>query len=132
LALWVYSGPMVENLLTKVYLDPGVYRGPPEVYRGPCMKIMRWNTQLAFTDVLDIFQLMLLNSSAPGRRGNSKGWTCGDCAAVGLGRKTVLAVHASIGLFIGADPVRVWGSGPQKNLVVWVFCGSDPAKISLK
>jgi len=29
----------------------GVYRGPPEVYRGPCMKITRLNTQLSFTDV---------------------------------------------------------------------------------
>jgi len=38
---------------------------------------------------------MLLNSSAAGRRGNCKVWACGDCAAVGLGRKTVLAVHAS-------------------------------------
>ena len=63
----VYYGA-VENLMTKVYLGPmsvlwplegrevadwaylgigdldvpwalGVYRGPPEVYRGPCMKI---------------------------------------------------------------------------------------------
>jgi len=31
---------VVENLLSKVYLGPGVYRGPPEVYRGPCMKNM--------------------------------------------------------------------------------------------
>jgi len=29
-----------------VYRGPGVYRGPPEVYRGPCMKNMRWNRQL--------------------------------------------------------------------------------------
>jgi len=26
-----------------------VYRGPPEVYRGPCMKNMAWNQQLWFT-----------------------------------------------------------------------------------
>ena len=57
MALWVYSGPMVENLLTKVYLDPvvyrgpGVYRGPPEVYHGPCMKNMALNTHIIFTDV---------------------------------------------------------------------------------
>ena len=34
-----------------MYRGPGVYRGPPEVYRGPCMKITPWNTQLVFTIV---------------------------------------------------------------------------------
>jgi len=32
-----------------VYRGPGVYRGPPEVYHGPCMKNMALNTQLSFT-----------------------------------------------------------------------------------
>ena len=27
----------------------GVYRGPPEVYRGPCMKNMCWKTPIIFT-----------------------------------------------------------------------------------
>jgi len=27
----------------------GVYRGPPEVYRGPCMKNMRQKTPIIFT-----------------------------------------------------------------------------------
>ena len=27
----------------------GVYRGPPEVYRGPCMKNMRWNQTITYT-----------------------------------------------------------------------------------
>jgi len=27
----------------------GVYRGPPEVYRGPCMKITRLNQTIIFT-----------------------------------------------------------------------------------
>jgi len=27
----------------------GVYRGPPEVYRGPCMKITRLKTPIIFT-----------------------------------------------------------------------------------
>ena len=27
----------------------GVYRGPPEVYRGPCMKNMAWKTPIIFT-----------------------------------------------------------------------------------
>jgi len=46
----------VENLLSKVYLGPGVYRGPPdvyrgppEVYRGPCMKITPLNSPIIFT-----------------------------------------------------------------------------------
>jgi len=30
---------------------PGVYRGPTEVYRGPCMKNMRQNQWLWFTSV---------------------------------------------------------------------------------
>jgi len=42
LALWVYCGSMVENLLTKVYLDPGVYR-------GPCMKNMALNQPITYT-----------------------------------------------------------------------------------
>jgi len=29
----------------------GVYRGPPEVYRGPCMKITPWNSYIIFTAV---------------------------------------------------------------------------------
>ena len=29
----------------------GVYRGPPEVYRGPCMKVTPLNRQLWFTEV---------------------------------------------------------------------------------
>jgi len=29
----------------------GVYRGPPEVYRGPCMKNMCLNTHIIFTDI---------------------------------------------------------------------------------
>jgi len=32
-----------------VYRGPGVYRGPPEVYRGPCMKNMRWNQGITYT-----------------------------------------------------------------------------------
>jgi len=35
-----------------VYLGPGVYRGPPEVYRGPCMKNMCLNSPIIFTIVL--------------------------------------------------------------------------------
>jgi len=34
-----------------VYRGPGVYRGPPEVYRGPCMKNMRWNQTITYTNV---------------------------------------------------------------------------------
>ena len=55
---------MVENLLSKVYLGPGVYRGPPdvyrgppevyrgspEVYRGPCMKITPLNQTITYTN----------------------------------------------------------------------------------
>jgi len=26
-----------------------VYRGPPEVYRGPCMKNMAWNRPITYT-----------------------------------------------------------------------------------
>jgi len=26
-----------------------VYRGPPEVYRGPCMKITPWNSYITYT-----------------------------------------------------------------------------------
>ena len=39
-------------------MAPGVYRGPqrctvaPEVYRGPCMKNMRWNSPITYTNVL--------------------------------------------------------------------------------
>jgi len=29
-----------------------VYRGPPEVYRGPCMKNMRQKTPIIFTHVI--------------------------------------------------------------------------------
>jgi len=29
----------------------GVYRGPPDAYRGPCMKNMRQNRQLSFTEL---------------------------------------------------------------------------------
>ena len=29
----------------------GVYRGPPEVYRGPCMKNMCWNSPIISTYV---------------------------------------------------------------------------------
>ena len=32
-----------------MYLDPGVYRGPPEVYRGPCMKNMALNSPITYT-----------------------------------------------------------------------------------
>ena len=32
----------------------GVYRGPPEVYRGPCMKITPWNCQLYPTNMSTI------------------------------------------------------------------------------
>jgi len=32
-----------------VYLGIGVYRGPPEVYRGPCMKNMRQKTPITYT-----------------------------------------------------------------------------------
>ena len=28
----------------------GVYRGPPEVYRGPCMKVTPWNQTIYPTD----------------------------------------------------------------------------------
>ena len=35
-----------------MYRGPGVYRGPPEVYRGPCMKNMRWNTHITYTRVV--------------------------------------------------------------------------------
>jgi len=34
-----------------VYRGPGVYRGPPEVYRGPCMKNMAWNSYITYTNV---------------------------------------------------------------------------------
>ena len=30
-------------------MAPGVYRGPPEVYRGPCMKITCLNTHITYT-----------------------------------------------------------------------------------
>ena len=35
-----------------VYRGPRVYRGPPEVYCGPCMKITRWNCYITYTDVI--------------------------------------------------------------------------------
>jgi len=34
-----------------VYRGPGVYRGPPEVYRGPCMKVTPWNQPITYTYV---------------------------------------------------------------------------------
>jgi len=32
------------GLVTEVHHGPGVYRGPPEVYRGPCVKVTPWNS----------------------------------------------------------------------------------------
>jgi len=34
-----------------VYRGPGVYRGPPEVYHGPCMKITPLNSPINYTNV---------------------------------------------------------------------------------
>jgi len=38
------------GLVTEVHHGPGVYCGPPDVYRGPCMKITCLNRQLSFTN----------------------------------------------------------------------------------
>jgi len=35
--------------VTEVHHGPGVYCGPPDVYRGPCMKNMCWKTPIIFT-----------------------------------------------------------------------------------
>jgi len=39
---------------------PGVYRGPPKVYRGPCMKITRWKTPIIFTDRSNWCEILVL------------------------------------------------------------------------
>jgi len=47
-----------------VYSGPGVYRGPPEVYRGRCMKNMRWNQGITYT-ALGPGDFVLDGDSAP-------------------------------------------------------------------
>jgi len=40
-----------------------VYRGPPEVYRGPCMKNMAWNRPITYThqyELLTVFAAVSL------------------------------------------------------------------------
>ena len=71
----------VVYLMGKVYLGPGVYRGPPEVYRGPCMKITRLNSYITYTWVTDSRMLCSLPRSClvhPVDRFNSKGWFSSD------------------------------------------------------
>jgi len=40
--------------VTEVHHGLGVYRGPPEVYRGPCVKVTPWKTPIIFTNVLSV------------------------------------------------------------------------------
>ena len=45
-----------------MYCGPGVYRGPPEVYRGPCMKITCLNRPITYTRAVSLWQLSYLFS----------------------------------------------------------------------
>jgi len=44
---WAYLGIGDLDVLWPLW----VYRGPPEVYRGPCMKITRLNQPITYTNV---------------------------------------------------------------------------------
>jgi len=37
------------GLVAEVHHGLGVYRGPPEVYLGPCVKVTPWKTPIIFT-----------------------------------------------------------------------------------